>query len=118
MKLLSLLAVSALAACAAVPSAPHESSPVPGTLGILVQQAPAGVMVSEVGEGTPAAAAGLRAGDLILRYNGQAVDGTRDLYRRMLESAPGSLAEVEVLRGGQRRRIRVRVEEADTVPRG
>jgi S1-C subfamily serine protease len=54
--------------------------------------------VMEVVEGSPAAAAGLRAGDLIVGVGGQAVSRAGDLQDLMIGAAVGHPLEVEILR--------------------
>jgi S1-C subfamily serine protease len=51
--------------------------------------------------GTPAADAGLRDGDIIVRINGEAIDGDHPLDATLSQFAPGDTIAVEILRGGQ-----------------
>jgi serine protease Do len=60
-----------------------------------------GIGVTEVVAGSPAAAAGLQPGDLILDVDGQAVTDAGDLQRLMLDEAIGRVLRVRVLRLGQ-----------------
>jgi S1-C subfamily serine protease len=92
-------------------------SVVPGTIGIVVKAGPAGVVVTAVGKDSPAAAAGLRVGDVLLRYNGVSVADSRQFYTLMLDSAPGSTVQVELLREGRMHRVDVPVEQIDTTLR-
>jgi S1-C subfamily serine protease len=57
-----------------------------------------GIGVSEVVDGSPAARAGLRAGDLIVGVGGRPVSRAGDLQSHMIGAAIGSPLEVEVLR--------------------
>ncbi|HEY4024919.1 MAG TPA: trypsin-like peptidase domain-containing protein [Candidatus Dormibacteraeota bacterium] len=57
-----------------------------------------GIGVMEVVEGSPAAAAGLRAGDLIVGVGGQPVSRAGDLQGHMIGAAVGQPLEVEILR--------------------
>jgi len=70
-----------------------------------------GVLVSDVAEASPAAAAGLEPGDVIVRLEGEPVTSSGDLRNRI--AAAGSAREValEVLRDGEPRRIEVRLGE-------
>jgi S1-C subfamily serine protease len=61
----------------------------------------AGVDVQEVVSGSPAAAAGLRNGDLIVSVGGSAVGKAGDLQRLMVEGRIGSKLPLTVLRGGR-----------------
>jgi S1-C subfamily serine protease len=57
-----------------------------------------GVLVSEVIENTPAASAGLKAGDVITSANGRGVQSTQDLTREVRDTEPGSTIELKVTR--------------------
>ncbi len=63
------------------------------------------VGVAEVVEGSPAARAGLRAGDLILGAAGSAVSRTGDLQARMIGADAGRAFDLEVLRDGRLQRL-------------
>ena len=93
-------------------------SVVPGTIGVLVSPASSGVIVAAIAAEGPAAQAGVRVGDVVQRYNGVSVIDTRQFYRLVLDSPPGSRVQVELLRDGSVLRIAVPVEETDTAPRG
>ncbi|HEV8548894.1 MAG TPA: PDZ domain-containing protein, partial [Polyangiaceae bacterium] len=58
------------------------------------------VEVLEVAPGEPAVQAGLRAGDLLLRANGQPVGSVDDLVRTLVLT-DGAELELEVWRGQQ-----------------
>ncbi|HTN54022.1 MAG TPA: DegQ family serine endoprotease [Anaeromyxobacter sp.] len=73
---------------------------------------PSGALVSSVEQGSPAAKAGLEAGDIILALNGTEISGPSDLPARVAELQPGSSARLEVWRNHQKREIEVRVGEA------
>jgi S1-C subfamily serine protease len=66
-----------------------------------------GVRVTAVSEGTPAHAAGLRAGDLIVDFAGEAVTSIDDLHRLLTEDRIGELTPIRVLRRGELRRLLV-----------
>jgi len=85
---------------------------------VLVDLASAGVIVAAMAAGGPAAEAGMRVGDVVQRFNGVAVVDPRQFYRLMLDSPPGSRAQIELLRAGSVIRVTVPVEETDTAPRG
>jgi S1-C subfamily serine protease len=57
-----------------------------------------GILVSEVLENTPAAAAGLKAGDVITAANGRSVQSVADLTREVRETQPGSTIELRITR--------------------
>jgi S1-C subfamily serine protease len=60
------------------------------------------IEVVEVVEGSPAAAAGLRAEDLIVAVGGEPLDDVGDLQRLMVAERIGVALEVEVIREGRR----------------
>jgi S1-C subfamily serine protease len=53
-----------------------------------------------VGDGSPAAAAGLRAEDLIVDVDGEAVEDLADLQSLMIGDAIGTTVTLHVFRGG------------------
>lgn len=101
-----------LAACAQAPVQDPLDSVVPGTIGVIVRQDASGVVVSAVRKGNE-----LRVGDVVLRYNGETVVSPRQFYRLMVDSAPGSVARLDVMRGGAVHTLEVPVRELDTMPR-
>ena len=64
-----------------------------------------GVAVEKVVEGSPAAAAGLREGDVIVRFNGDDVTSGRKLSRLVSEVSPDHQARLTVVRGGVEQEI-------------
>lgn len=68
---------------------------------------PRGVGVREVVKGSPAERAGLRAGDVILRFDGEAVTSVRKLSRLIEESAPEHAARLTILRAGAEQEVSV-----------
>jgi S1-C subfamily serine protease len=61
------------------------------------------VMIATVEPGSPAARAGLAAGDIILALDGTAVTGADDLIRSLAGDKIGRRIEIEALRNGGRR---------------
>ena len=68
---------------------------------------PVGSIVSLVRVGEPADAAGIRVGDVILRYNNQAVPDNRALLRDILRSVIGKPVPITVLRTGHEQVLQV-----------
>ena len=64
-----------------------------------------GVAVEKVVEGSPAAAAGLKSGDVIVRFNGDEVTSGRKLSRLVGEVSPDHKVKITVLRGGAEQEI-------------
>ena len=61
--------------------------------------AASGVLVASTERSSPAAAAGLREGDIILMFNGHLVAGIDDLHRRLTDEQIGASVHLTVLRG-------------------
>lgn len=67
-----------------------------------------GVLVVRVPDGTPAARAGLMAGDVVVQVNGRAVDDVSSLRRQISRLGAGDPIRLEVLRKKQRRTIELK----------
>jgi serine protease Do len=70
-----------------------------------------GAAVGNVEEGSPAAKAGLEAGDVILKIDGRPVEGSADLSRTIRALKPGAKVNLNVWRGGKTRDLTVVVAE-------
>jgi serine protease Do len=73
-----------------------------------------GVAVTKVAEGSPAAAAGLKDGDVIVRFNGEDVTSGRKLSRLVSEVSPDHQVRLTVLRGGAEHEITATVGKSPT----
>jgi serine protease Do len=92
-----------------------------GHLGVVVQPVTAelaeafglkdknGALVGEVAAGSPADETGLKPGDVIVEINGKKVEDSADLRLMVAQIAPGSEAEVLVVRNGQPRSFKIRI---------
>jgi serine protease DegQ len=65
----------------------------------------AGVLVREVGEGTPAADAGLRPGDVLTKLDGKPLDTVEDLFGQLRQHRPGDKVTVTVVRDGREQQV-------------
>jgi serine protease Do len=74
-----------------------------------------GVQIVHVTEETPAAKAGLKAGDILLAYNGEPILGSQQLGRLVWETPPGRHVKVQISRDGKISTIVV-VTAAQPVP--
>jgi S1-C subfamily serine protease len=111
----ALIALGCAAGPAAVAPAGEADSPIPGCIGAAVSANGAQVVISAVG---PAGqAAGLRQGDVVVRYNGARIADVREFERLVLDSPPGSAATLEVVREGRPLMIDIRVTEVLTEDR-
>jgi serine protease Do len=70
-----------------------------------------GVLVNEVFEKDPAAAAGIKAGDVITRIEGSVIDSPNRLSRIVAGLLPGAKAHVEVVRNQERIVVEVALTE-------
>ena len=70
-----------------------------------------GVAITAVSDGTPAAAAELRPGDLIVEFADEPVRGVDDLHRLLTEERIGQLLPLKILRRGELRRVLVTPRE-------
>jgi membrane-associated protease RseP (regulator of RpoE activity) len=70
-----------------------------------------GVMVNSVVEDSPAMDAGLRDEDVIVKFDGRRVRESSDLVRAVRRKRPGDRVDVEVLRDGERKELRLRIGE-------
>jgi serine protease Do len=72
----------------------------------------AGVVVNDAsGDRSPARAAGIEPGDVIVKIDGKSIDRVSTLQRIVRAYDPGQTAVVEAMRYGDRKTFRVRVEE-------
>jgi serine protease Do len=83
-----------------------------GWLGVVIQEVsrelaesfgldkPAGALVARVTDGSPAASAGLREGDIIVEFNGVTIDLSADLPHVVGRTRAGSTAKVVIVREG------------------
>ncbi len=62
---------------------------------------PHGVRFSDVREGSPAAKAGLRGGDVLVEFGGKPIDNLYDFTYVLRQSKPGDKVQIKVLRDGK-----------------
>src|SRR6201995_560857 len=71
-----------------------------------------GALVGDVSPGSPAAKAGLKSGDVITQFDGQAIQDASQLKLRVAETAPGSKVPVIVSRNGENKTFDVTLGNA------
>ncbi|MDP2245367.1 DegQ family serine endoprotease [Pseudomonas sp.] len=102
-----------------------------GWLGVVIQEVnkdlaesfgldkPAGALVAQVLEGGPAAKGGLLVGDVILNIDGAPIVMSGDLPHLVGRLKPGSKAELDVVREGARKKLKLTIgalpEDGETV---
>ena len=79
------------------------------------QGEPLGSIIAAVNAGGPAARAGLRAGDILLRYGDETPADERALLRAIARTSPGTTVTLSVRRQGQDMAVPVTVEEWPTM---
>ena len=67
-----------------------------------------GVEITRVEDDSPAAKAGLKAGDVVLEYNGQRVEGVDQFMRLVRETPPGRDVKLSISRAGSPQQLTVR----------
>jgi len=70
-----------------------------------------GLLVDEVVEGSPAAMAGVKPNDVILRYDDQKLFSPEQLAKLVYGDKPGHVAALGIIRGGQPQTIKVTLGE-------
>ena len=66
-----------------------------------------GVEVIRVDEGSPAELGGIKAGDVVLAFNGQRVEGTGQFVRLVRETPPGRTVNLSIVRKGEQQAVSV-----------
>lgn len=74
---------------------------------------PRGALVSDVDPKGPAAAAGLKPGDIILAVNGKPIEESSELPGIIAGTQPGSIASLQLWRHGQAQVVNARVARMD-----
>jgi len=75
-----------------------------------------GALVSEVFAGGPAGKAGVKAGDVIMEYNGKPVKDVTELRTAVAWTEPGKKVDMVVLRGGKCETLSVQMERRGDQP--
>jgi aminopeptidase YwaD len=72
---------------------------------------PTGVRFADIREGSPASKAGLKAGDIMIEFDGKPIGNLYDFTYALREHKPGDLVQVKVLRGDQKIEAKVLLTE-------
>jgi len=70
-----------------------------------------GVLLGEVVDNTPAAKAGLKAGDVVIKFDGKKVTDLQQFRRMVAEVSPGKTVEIEVIRDGKTLTFTAKLQE-------
>lgn len=70
-----------------------------------------GAIVGRVIEESPAAKAGLKEGDVLLTYRGEAIEGREHVYRLLSASLPGRIVTFGISRDGVKQNVHVTLSE-------
>lgn len=96
-----------------------------GWLGVLIQRVdrdlaesfgldrPSGALVTQVFADSPAEAAGLREGDIIISFNGRMIDLSSDLPHMVGRTRADTKAKVEIVRNGESQTLEVVIGKLD-----
>jgi serine protease Do len=71
----------------------------------LGMEVPKGVLIAQAETGSPAAKAGLKAGDVIVSVNGDEVKNPRDLARKIATVAVDTTVKLDIVRDGSRQTV-------------
>lgn len=94
-----------------------------GYLGIMIQPLTAdlaksfdlksdkGILIAQVTKHSPAEKAGLKAGDVIISFQGRPVSDTGDFRNQVAMAQPGSTVAFEIVRDGKQRSVSVKIEK-------
>lgn len=74
----------------------------------------AGAEVAQVQDGTPAARAGLKLGDVIVKLDGEPIRDATQLISTLARRQPGEVVELEIIRDRKRRTVRVELGQFET----
>ncbi|MBS4015468.1 MAG: Do family serine endopeptidase [Candidatus Latescibacteria bacterium] len=70
-----------------------------------------GVLLAEVVDNTPAAKAGLKAGDVVVKFAGKKIIDVQQFRRVVAEYKPGSEIQIEVIRDGKTMTFKAKLDE-------
>ena len=95
-------------------SVPQATGPV-AYLGVNLEDGPTGPVVSDVGSGSPADKAGVKAGDVIQQLDGTPLQTSTDLQAAIRAHKPGDSVKLGIVRNGQTDTVTVTLGTRPTV---
>jgi serine protease Do len=75
-----------------------------------------GAIITQVTPNGPAAKAGIHSGDIVVGFNGKALEDSRALSRMVADTAIGKTTNIDVLRGGKRTSLKITVARLNEAP--
>ena len=72
-----------------------------------------GALITDVTPGGPADNAGIKSGDIIIKFNGKKIEKMRDLPRIVSATAVGTSVEVKIVREGEKKIFNVTIKELE-----
>ena len=84
-----------------------------GYMGVQLTAGDDGVSIGSVMDNSPAAAAGLEAGDTIVKFDGQDVSDANALVELVRAHKPGETVKVTVMRGEEKKKLKVTLGKRD-----
>jgi serine protease Do len=76
----------------------------------------AGVEITRVSTDSPAEKAGLKAGDVVIQYNGTKVEGLEQLSRLVRETPVGREVKLDIIRNGAMQTVTAKIGQHPPVP--
>lgn len=70
-----------------------------------------GAIITEVAEGSSAAKAGIKAGDIIYKFNHHMMDNTQNFSRMVAETPIGTIVEIEILHNNKPQILNIKIEK-------
>lgn len=74
-----------------------------------------GVIIADVGPNTPASKAGIQQGDIVIKYNGERIEGVSQFRNLVAATEPKTIATLTVLRNGKELDIEVKIGELEEI---
>jgi serine protease Do len=101
----------------------EQGEVVRGYLGIMIQPLTAdlarsfdlkndkGILITQVTKNSPADKAGLKAGDVIVNYQGQPISDSGNFRNQIASAQPGSKVAFDIVRDGKQRSVTVKIDK-------
>lgn len=110
-----ILAAAATVVCISVPALAA-----PGYVGVYLEDRDSGnngARIQDVAPGSPASKVGLRQGDLVIEWDGNAIRGSQDLIPFLKRSTSGQTIELAITRDGWRKALSMTLAQAPSAKR-